>query len=662
MAPAEIGWRIGQAARTQAERLGFLRAGEPLVVAERAAPRCWFALDPPSIDRQAVIDEAQALIDGRWRVFALHDARLGFPPDWHRDPKSGRRAPQRAFGKAINYRDERQVGDIKYLWEINRHLELVTLAQAWRLSGEPRWLDAIALFVDDWLERSPYPCGINWTSSLELAIRLVNWSVSWHLLGGDEAPLFAGERGQRLRERWLGSIHRHCCFIRHYPSLHSSANNHRLGELMGLFVAACTWPRFAQSLQWQHYARDAFEREALIQNGADGVNREQAVYYQHEVMDMMLVCRAAASASALAFGDEFDRRLCAMAEYLVAITDAGGQVPMLGDADDAMIVRWADAEQRRSPYAPLLAACAVLFERADFKRAAGAFGDKAAWLLGRDGLERWNRIAHGPPRPPRMRFDEGGIHLLGTAFGEAQEVKAVIDCGALGYLGIAAHGHADALSFTLSIAGEQMLVDPGTYAYHTQARWREHFKGTAAHNTVRIDGIDQSEPGGAFLWLRKARSRCLRHEIEGDVQVFEGEHDGYGRLADPVTHRRRIEFDAQRLVIEVVDTFACRAGHAVEICWQFGEGIELHREGDELHAAGERAGLRMRCDAPLALALRRGSEEPIAGWVSRRYDSKTPAWAARWSGRIESGAVVRTRLQLAPLGPASASAVGQCDR
>lgn len=74
--------------------------------------------------------EAEALIAERWRVFALDDARLGFPPDWHRDPKTGRQAPRDAFGKAINYRDERLVGDIKYLWEINRHLELVTLAQA----------------------------------------------------------------------------------------------------------------------------------------------------------------------------------------------------------------------------------------------------------------------------------------------------------------------------------------------------------------------------------------------------------------------------------------------------------------------------------------------------------------------------------------------------
>src|SRR5207245_173758 len=101
---------------------------------------------------------------------------------------------------------------------------------------------------------------------------------------------------------------------------------------------------------------------------------------------------------------------------------------------------------------------------------------------------------------PRLAFPAGGYYVLGSDLDQPAEVRVIADCGPLGYLSIAAHGHADALSFTLSIAGDEVLIDPGTYAYHTHSGWRAHFRGTAAHNTVRIDGVDQSVPAGNFLW------------------------------------------------------------------------------------------------------------------------------------------------------------------
>jgi hypothetical protein len=645
MSFAETGHRVQQAACAGLERAGFLRAASRPVIHAAPMPPSWFSLDPPGIDVQALVVAADRLMAGHWQVFALDDALLGFPPDWHRDPKTGKRTPPEAFGKSINYRLESQVGDIKYLWEINRHLELVTLAQAWRLTGDAKYLAACDAFLRDWLTKSPYPLGINWISSLELAIRLVNWSVAWHLLGGDASTLFEHERGRALKHQWLVAIHQHCHFIRGYLSLHSSANNHLLGELMGLFVAASVWPVFTDSTAWLQFAQQGFEREALVQNAADGVNREQAVYYQHEVMDMMLICQQVAQASGGSFAPAFLSRLECMAEFLVAISDVTGNVPMLGDADDALVVRWSQ-QQVGNPYRPLLATAAVLFGRADFKQAAGVFDEKSAWLLGRAGLARWHDLNTKRIAPTQASFPEGGLYLLGSEFGAPGEVKLVIDCAPLGYLGIAAHGHADALSFTLSSEGEEILVDPGTFSYHTQAAWRNHFRGTSAHNTVRIDGLDQSEIGGPFLWMRKAAATLLRHEAAASPQVFEGRHDGYQRLSDPVLHHRRIEYSEALSQITVIDSLECQRDHEIEVCWQFAEGMTVRQDGDILLADGARNQIRMACNAPLSLRLFCGSESPIAGWVSRRFDSKIPAWSATWHGRVGPGASVVTTISL----------------
>ena len=123
-------------------------------------------------------------------------------------------------------------------------------------------------------------------------------------------------------------------------------------------------------------------------------------------------------------------------------------------------------------------------------------------------------------------------------------MRLLVDAGPLGYLSIAAHGHADALSFVLNIGDREILVDPGTYAYHTDPGWRRYFRSTLAHNTVGIDEQDQSLQAGNFMWTDHARARCIEFEAGNAMQRFVGEHYGYERLEDPVVHRREILFDS----------------------------------------------------------------------------------------------------------------------
>ena len=178
----EIGYRVRQAVQTKAELLTVKWMRQP------PAPDCshfgkvWLNPLPRGMDCGLYRAAADRLLAGYYDIFALHNAQLGFPPQWNRDPKTGAEAPL-VFGKTLDYRDERLVGDIKYLWEPNRHLHLTTLAQAYHLSGDMRYAHGVHLLLESWFDQCPYPFGVNWTSSLELAIRLVNWSFTWHLLG-----------------------------------------------------------------------------------------------------------------------------------------------------------------------------------------------------------------------------------------------------------------------------------------------------------------------------------------------------------------------------------------------------------------------------------------------------------------------------------------------
>lgn len=641
MGPAEIGWRIGQQLRQRAASFGIGLVHTVPRADEARFGRPWLHADATTIepiDRGVLGATAARIVSGRWSVFSLDDAPLGFPPDWNRDPRTGTVAPS-GLGLAIDHRDEALVGDIKYLWEPARHLELVTLAAAAAAGDTARAADAQRL-LDSWFAQCPYPNGVHWASSLELAVRLVHWSAAWHLLGG------AAALDADFRARWLDSAYRHAHFIAGHLSRHSSANNHLFGEWLGLYVAATTWPCWPDSARWRDSARAGVLREAVLQNAPDGVNREQAVCYHHEVMAMMLIAEQVARAEGGSFGAGFLERLERMAEYVAALMDAGGNVPMWGDADDARWLRFAEAPQA-DPYRPVLAACALLFDRADFKAKAGPTLDtRNRWLFGAAGIARWNAL-DARHAPPRRAFPDGGMFVLGSDFDTPQEVRITVDCAPLGYLAIAAHGHADALAFTLSAGGLELLVDPGTYAYHTQRVWRDHFRGTLAHNTLRVDGRDQSLIAGNFMWLQPATARLVRFDAQASPQCFEGEHDGYRRLADPVLHRRRLEWDAALRTLTVTDTLECRAAHDIEIAWHFDERCAVRAENATLRATRGMCGLRLVCDdAALVPDLCSGRADPPLGWVSRRFDRKEAAACAVFRGRIDGSRTIRTRITI----------------
>ena len=642
MTPAEIPLRVARRLKAHAERWLAWADGEARPADLTRLGRAWICARP-EVDARPYVTTADRIAAGKLDVFALQGADLGTPPRWNRDPKTGIDAPLR-FGMLLDYRNPRLVGDVRYLWELNRHGHLVTLAQAYSLTGEPRYAATIRRHLESWFEACPYRMGANWSSALEPAVRLINWSAVWHLLGGARGAPFTVADGRHFRERWLSAVHGHARFVRSHLSHHSSANNHLIGEAAGLYVAARTWPCWPESPRWLAEATAIIERETLLQNAPDGVNREQAIGYQQFELDLLLSALLAAEADGARFSSELRARFERMLEYFAAIMDAGGNVPMFGDSDDGFVTRLSQ-EASFSSFRSLLATGAVLFERADFRAKAGALDDKTRWLLGERASAAFGKPAHAAP--PRTAFPDGGYYVLGCNFDTSEEIKLVADAGPLGLGTLAAHGHADALSFTLSVGGHELLVDPGTYTYRSDTAWRAHFRGTAAHNTVRIDGQDQSEPGGNFMWLRKARAQCTSWRSSAERDELECWHDGYTRFADPVVHRRRIVLDksARRIVID--DVLETTGAHDIELFFHCGERCRVDAvPGGHVIRVADRA---VRLELPLARGARAdvhcGESDPICGWTSPRFDVKRPAPTIVWRARLAGHAVLRSVLR-----------------
>nr|WP_316643917.1 alginate lyase family protein [uncultured Roseateles sp.] len=639
MTPAEVLYRAGHSLRG---RLGRL-TGRAAVAAELPQRLIggthWISKTGDGLPAAApYVAEALLIETGSVRLFASSRFDVGARPQWNRCPLTGTVAPSWP-SHAMSLTDRNLVGDIKYVWELNRHLHLVAIAQAWALTGDGRHLRSLQLQLGSWLEQCPCGTGPNWTSSLELALRLLNWAVIWELIGGIGSPLFEGAEGLALQGWWLASINQHVRTIDGNYSRHSSANNHLLGELAGVYVAAHTWPYWDSFGGLRIKARRELEHEFQAQVCADGVLREQAFEYATFVFDFFLAVERCAASAGEPVSPASLQRMHSMCRFMAAMTTKQGAVPMVGDADGAEAFRL-DPRPGRDPVAAMLAKGAWLFgEPALGELSSGAEPrDDVKWLMAS------NRVPVEHPVSLSEDYPEGGYFLFGNDWGTANEVKGFVDAGAVGYLGIAAHGHADALQVWLSIGGVPLLVDPGTYSYRADKKWRDYFRGTSAHNTIRIDGKDQSVSGGRFMWTRKARVHDVNvSRAEGGGFELEAWHDGYTRLPGRHTHSRSVKYAPTERQLIVRDEVAGTASAAVELFWHVAPGWQVGREGATvvMTMGTYRAEMKFQSEADARIELISGQEEdePL-GWYSTTYGEKLPCTTIRWTAQGENVGVV----------------------
>ena len=559
-----------------------------------------------------LIREAERIRQMKFNWFALKDLVLPGAINYHCDYKSGKIAPKNRLSSKIDYRDYDLIGDIKYIWEPNRQIFLPILALAYHLTKDPAYLSSLEYYLTQWLDQNPYPYGVNWISSLELGIRLINWTIVWAIAGQNLSPA--------LVDRWEKSALQHADHIDKYFSFYSSANNHLIGEAAGLYVASSSLLKGPRVEAWQKKAKAILCREIIKQDYSDGVNREQAFAYQQFVLDLFLIAAGFGYRSGDFFPDAYWARLEKMLEFTSSALSSQGEPFSYGDDDDGLAV---DFLQKVFPgvYQSLLNTGAILFDDNDpsSNRSADHHDLKTAFFRNLYGYQQPFSSAH---RDLPAAFPEGGYYFLGHDFGKTDEEKLMFDCGPLGYLSIAAHGHADALSFIYSAHGRIFFNDSGTFTYHGAKKWRDYFRGTAAHNTIIIDGHNQSQITGNFMWSRKAAAQCLAYIPHGRVS---GRHDGYHALPDPVTHKRTIDFD-ENGIWSITDELTGKKMHQGKIMFHLHPAVSASAIGNNsFQLQREGITLFLQMDPALDCQIISGQENPPLGWYSPSYDVKMPS-------------------------------------
>jgi hypothetical protein len=511
-----------------------------------------------------IVQQADQICSHRFDLLGYTDIDYGRPIDWHLDAVHGKRAPRKAFYR-IRYLGYHEVGDSKVTWELNRHQHLVTLAKAYRLTGDRRFVDEALRQWRHWQAENPYPIGINWASSLEVAFRSLSWLWMYYLLDG--SPRVPDFRAELLRGLAL-----HGRYIERYLSTYFSPNTHLLGEGVGLFFLGVLCPELNEAERWKLLGWNIVLQEAERQVHADGFHFEQSTYYHVYALDFFLHAAVLASINGIFMPKSFEDTLERMLTDLLLLS-RGGQVPRFGDDDGGRVL---DPRRNRGEHlVDPLATGAILFHRGDYKSAAGGLREEALWLLGTEGVRQWDELEESAVPAQSAALADAGIYLLPAG----KSTQLVVDAGPLGTAS-GGHGHADALSVCLHSHGQPLLIDPGAYEYVGPADDRNLFRSTAMHNTLRVDGLGQTEPATPFSWQRLTESK-VECWIQGqNFDLLVASHDGYQRLPLPVTHRRCV-VSLRNGIYFVRDFVEGQGTHRLDLSWHLGQ--ELHMVEDGLY-------------------------------------------------------------------------------
>lgn len=484
------------------------------------------------------------------------------------------------FSNSLEYKQKDKIGDARTNWELNRHFQFALLAKGYYASGNKKFLDELTVLFEDWNTSNPFLYGISWTSVMEVAIRVSNWCYVYCFLSASK-----NVSDKLLNKFRVGIINMTDYIAAHY-SRFSSANNHLIVEAYAIGQSGILF----NYKPWIDLAITILTREFPLQNYSDGVNKELSLHYQSFYMEAVGLMMRLMNKNKIKVPEVWIEWIGKMCKYLANCQGEHGETIEFGDNDEGKLLDLNGEYVNYYQYVLALMTCLL-----DRKYVAlDNCSENLRWLFTDEEIEEANEkeqyMAEGC-----ICYQEGGNTILRSNDGR---VLIGIDHAALGFGSIAAHGHADALSFQMYVDGIPIFMDPGTYIYHCDLESRNIFRKTENHNTVCLDGKDQSEMLGAFLWGKKAECNLKEYSDKADWVMLKASHNGY----KPVVHIRTFAFDKNRKLI-IQDNVPSKHYKELNFVLQNNSKINISESNVEIILENTRCIMSVECSKKFSIRI-----------------------------------------------------------
>ena len=457
--------------------------------------------------------------------------------------------------------------DIRAVWEPARLQHLTTLLSYSILN--PQSFDCKKAkqytkdFVFEWAGNNPVFFGPHYKSAMECGLRVPVFFYCLKLI-----DTLTG----REHELILEVIYQHAWWISKRLSLYSSLGNHTIAECVGLVFAGAIFSKTKTGKQWLDTGIKILNRELNHQILEDGGPAEQSLNYHRFVLDLYWLAINFLERNKIYDCRDMKEILVRGEDFLSNFTNISGAILPIGDSDDGFAV------------------------------APGIYPERHK----SENIKKECR-----------HFFVSGYTVIATE----NNSMLTFDHGPLGMPPLYNHGHADALSVTLSKDGLQLLVDPGTYRYNGVPHFRRYFKGTRAHNTVVVDGLDQAVQETGFIWSKPFGVKAVECSKPKENLLFGATHNGYARLKKPVWHKRMILFSDRNIFI-IKDSFHGSGIHSFELNYHLHPDAVVRESDGWWHIKRESANIFLKLFGKNNFQFIKGQKEPLLGWYSPSYGTK----------------------------------------
>lgn len=438
------------------------------------------------------------------------------------------------FSYSLNYKQRDDIGDARTNWELNRHFQFALLAKAFYVTGDWKYFNELRDLFYDWNEKNPFLHGISWTSVMEVAIRCIQWCVTLAFLQSCKDLTY-----DKILEDLEVGIKNMASYIAQHYSRFSSANNHLLVEATAIAFAGFAF----DNNEWKQLGIRILEDELQKQNYNDGVNKEMSLHYQTFGMEAFALVMHLMQVNGMAVPQPMSYYFANMCKFVVYSMVSDTKACGFGDNDDGKILDLEGGEI--SHYRYVLQLCSLVLNKR--YESFNNVSETISWLYTEKEIRHMQHLPFSVNANECISFPYGGYTFMRSNDGK---IVIGIDHAPLGFGSIAAHGHADALSFQLFVNGLCIFGDPGTFIYHCWLSKRNEYRRSCNHNTVWIKDNEQSQMLGAFLWGKKAETTLKISSLnkDGKDSITAESHWQNGDV-----HQREITFDKAKGLIHIVD-------------------------------------------------------------------------------------------------------------